>query len=371
MRALLAERLLATVMNWSPEDIARERPPLEILARLKYDEYQQFSPGKRFIESLAYWLNQFETVEERHTAFEFFKSKLIYCSTAEMNHLVSLAYQDHVRPFLLSKAARESGLSPWHFPRVADRQDFKILERQTLYLGLSDGARTDVFRRFNPDLSHEQVRQSHELAEERVDKLLGKLKEALGKILLSKDAASDEACRFRTIVLLDDLSASGYSYLRQENGAWDGKIGTFLAGLFDPKNPVASLVKPADLDVVVVLYMATGAAVGAIKKGLTEICAPVGARGCVKAVYPLSSDVRIERGMDARLDSLIDKYYDNDNETASTKLGGSDVKYGFNACGLPLVLSHNTPNNSIALLWASGSKMRPLFHRVTRHKDRV
>jgi hypothetical protein len=57
MRASLAERLLATVMEWSPEDIARERPLLDVLARLKYDEYQQFSPGMRFIESLAYWLS--------------------------------------------------------------------------------------------------------------------------------------------------------------------------------------------------------------------------------------------------------------------------------------------------------------------------
>ena len=58
MRDALAERLLANVMAWSPTDVARERPILQALALLKYDEYQQFSPGMRFVESLALWLAQ-------------------------------------------------------------------------------------------------------------------------------------------------------------------------------------------------------------------------------------------------------------------------------------------------------------------------
>jgi len=53
MRDALAERLLANVMKWTPEDVALERPVLQALAALKYDEYQQFSPGMRFVESLA------------------------------------------------------------------------------------------------------------------------------------------------------------------------------------------------------------------------------------------------------------------------------------------------------------------------------
>jgi len=45
-------------MEWSNEDIARQRPVLQALASSKYDEYQQFSPGMRFVESLALWLQQ-------------------------------------------------------------------------------------------------------------------------------------------------------------------------------------------------------------------------------------------------------------------------------------------------------------------------
>jgi len=37
MRDALAERLLAEIMGWSPEDVARERPSLQAMATYKYD----------------------------------------------------------------------------------------------------------------------------------------------------------------------------------------------------------------------------------------------------------------------------------------------------------------------------------------------
>jgi hypothetical protein len=369
LRASLAERLLATVMEWSPEDIAQERPLLDVLARLKYDEYQQFSPGMRFIESLAYWLSQFDQLAERQTAYEFFRYRLIFCSTAEMNHLVSLAYADHIRPHLLRKVAEEIGLSPWHLPKAMTRTEFKVLERQTLFLGLSDGARTDVFRRMNPNLSTEQVRQSHELAHDRVGKLLGKLRKALGEILGTEPR--DSQCLFRSLVLLDDFSASGFSYLRKEKELWEGKIGTFLTNLLTKENSTSSLVDPRDLDLHIVLYMATDQALKSIGEKLTEICSGTGIRSIVSVVYAIGEHVKLIKGNNGAFDAVLDTYYDSDNETESTWLGGTDLRYGFNACGLPLILSHNTPNNSIGLLWANGSKMRPLFPRVTRHKDRL
>jgi hypothetical protein len=369
MRASLAERLLATVMDWSPVDIARERPLLDVLARLKYDEYQQFSPGMRFIESLAYWLSQFDQPAERQTAYEFFRSRLIFCSTAEMNHLVSLAYADHIRPHLLRKVAEELGLNPWHLPKAVERPEFKVLERQTLFLGLSDGARTDVFRRVNPHLSTEQVRQSHELADDRVEKLLGKLRKRLTEILGAEPTA--DQCRFRTLVLLDDFSASGISYLRKDKDLWDGKIGSFLTNLLNKENSTSSLVVPNDLDLQILLYMATEQAFKSISEKLTEVCTGSGIRPIVSVVYLIGEHVKLIKGNNGHLDAVLDTYYDNENETDSTRLGGTDLRYGFAACGLPLILSHNTPNNSIGLLWAQGSKMRPLFPRVTRHKDRV
>ena len=60
MKEALAEKLLARVLGWDQEVMSQERPVLLNLAAYKYDEYQQFSAGSRFIESLTLWLNQFK-----------------------------------------------------------------------------------------------------------------------------------------------------------------------------------------------------------------------------------------------------------------------------------------------------------------------
>ena len=71
---------------------------------------------------------------------------------------------------------------------------------------------------------------------------------------------------------------------------------------------------------------------------------------------------------------LVQKYYDTAIESRHTDVGETkDVRLGFGKCALPLVLEHNTPNNSIALLWADTDgdngqhPMRPLFRRRQRH----
>ena len=86
MKKELAEALLAKIMDWSDQDKARERARLETFASYKYDEYQQFSPGRRFIESLAMWLAQFQPGAERRTAYAFVCDRLVFFSTSEINH---------------------------------------------------------------------------------------------------------------------------------------------------------------------------------------------------------------------------------------------------------------------------------------------
>lgn len=77
MKEFLAEKLLAKVLSWEPSDVAKERPLLQAMASLKYDAYEQFSPGLRFLESLALWLNQFEPAD-RAIAYQFVKSSLVF-----------------------------------------------------------------------------------------------------------------------------------------------------------------------------------------------------------------------------------------------------------------------------------------------------
>ena len=52
-----AQHLLAKVMQWQDEEAVLDNVPvLRLLADYKYDGYQRFGPGKRFVESLALWL---------------------------------------------------------------------------------------------------------------------------------------------------------------------------------------------------------------------------------------------------------------------------------------------------------------------------
>ena len=51
--------------------------------------------------------------------------------------------------------------------------------------------------------------------------------------------------------------------------------------------------------------------------------------------------------------------------------GSQDVIHGYGGISLPLILAHNTPNNSVYLLWAEkpGLKTKALFPRVSRHRE--
>jgi hypothetical protein len=133
--------------------------------------------------------------------------------------------------------------------------------------------------------------------------------------------------------------------------------------------PLSELFVKADLEVILVLYMATQQAERVLRDNLNESCAGYGQEGHVLVVQPFPEAHRIVAGTLPDFDALIESHYDDENESTSTALGGTDLKDGFAGGALPLVLSHNTPNNAIGLLWAEGSNMRPLFPRITRHKD--
>jgi hypothetical protein len=362
----LAEQLLSKVMDWTPAEFSDFGLDIQAMASYKYDEYQQFSPGMRFTESLASWLGQFPA-ERRAVALEFVRRKLIFVSTAEINHLVSIAYPDHIRPLLLDLVAKQSGISRSRVRRLASSTEFEKLQRKTLFLGLSDGARTDVFRRSNKLLSNEQVRQSHELSRERVSGLLDDLRKST-QFVGDGSAAATET--FEVVVLMDDFSASGISYVRAEkDGSISGKIAKFLRGLGSSADPLSKLVIEGKYQVILMLLLASAKAEEHVRKGLEVLAKELGITVTVVIVQRLPLAACIAEGQDPALDDLLRDHYDDDNETESTRLGGTDLRYGFAGCGLPLVLSHNTPNNSIGLVWADGSKMRSLFPRVTRHKE--
>jgi hypothetical protein len=370
MKDALAEELLAKVMGWQPSDVAKERPLLQAMASLKYDEYEQFSPGLRFLESLTLWLNQFDP-QDRSVAYRFLMSSLVFCSAAEMDHLVATAYQDHVRPLLIAMSAKEQGVNPRHVARIAASTAFRTLQRQTLVLGLSDGARIDTFRA-NPELNHEQIWQTHELADERITELLKKLSEHVADI----EQVQPRLPKFRSIVLLDDFSASGSSYYAEkEKGAAGGKVAKFLQALADDKSPLHRLCDPAGVDVNILIYMATEKAIKHLREMLAK---PISGIRCVQVetVQTVPEEIKVSRSSTSvAFAQLVDKYY-NDTvhklvfDVHMRKGKTPDARYGYADCGLPVILHHNSPNNSLGILWYyENCALRGLFPRVQRHKE--
>jgi len=369
MKDILAEELLVRVLGWNRVRVAEELPAIQALSLYKYDEYQQFSPGMRFIESLARWLGQLPE-DRRDAAYRFVRNKLVFCSAAEMRHWVEMAYPDFIRPHLLRRVASENGYSALHIPRIAAAKEFHVYQRQTLFLGLSDGARIDLFRRSNPDLNHEQIWQTHELADDRVQELLTNLKESL--VLQFGGEPPQEAVRFRTIVLLDDFSASGHSYyMPKPDGTFGGKITKFHHKLVDPADPLHRLVDLRDTEIIVMLYAATEQALEHLASQSQALWNDHVKACYVEAVQLVPKDICLLNNAENSIRDLIDAHYDHAIFDKHLEKGGTgDAKYGYAGCGLPLVLHHNTPNNSIALLWSyEDAKVRGLFPRIKRHKE--
>jgi hypothetical protein len=374
MREALAERLLATVMNWTPEDVANERPLLQAMAALKYDEYQQFAPGIRFVESLALWLRQFKDDEERKTAYEFVKSRLVFFSSAEIAHLATIAYPDYLRPILITRAAQITKEPEWLVSQIADSKEFQILRRQCLFLGMSDGARIDTFRRAtNAELSHEQIWQTYEMSPEKGEGILAKLRKDLSSLLGSNNGANEHY--FRMVFLLDDFSGSGCTCLRKEDkdNFISGKIAKFKDQLISSEG-LGKLIDRQDIYVGIVLYIATKHAIEHLNPLLKELFEPLpGITYGVHVVNLLENAVSLDDEHDRDFLALANCYYDTKVEDDHTRKGGTDVQRGFAGCALPLVLSHNTPNNSMFLLWANPDdfNIRGLFPRVSRHRSEI
>jgi len=157
-----AQQLLAKVMDWNDDQVTIRVQILQMLAEYKYDHYQRFSPGKRFIESLAAWLRQFDAAD-RATAFRLVYEKLVYISDAEFTHLVQTAYPDLILQERIRLVAEEQGIQSYLINQIITSSRFEELKLKSLYLGLSDGARTNELRRAsNGEINNEQIWQAYE-----------------------------------------------------------------------------------------------------------------------------------------------------------------------------------------------------------------
>ena len=342
MRRELAERLLANIMDWTDSQKANECAVLEAFANYKYDEYQQFGPGLRFLESLALWLRQFKTEPERQTAYEFIRKRLIFISEAEMNHLVEIAFPTVLRPHLIRRTASELGMEAFRAKSITQSLTYEQHLRRTLVLGLSDGARTDQFRRVNwRDITNEQIWHAYDISSAKAANLKDKLERDVAKLNERVgDGETQADALFETVVLLDDFTASGTSFLRSDKqGEWDGKIHKILNMLDDDAKGLGSLMCGSNVKVMVILYVAAPQAVEHLLPLLPQ-------RGFVRGnielhvVHQLGGDQKLTSPTDDGILGLVgdNDYWDESADDEHAKVGGKSFRYGYADCALPIVL---------------------------------
>jgi hypothetical protein len=364
----IAEQLLAKVMGWQVSGrgdlVDANRRDLQLLSAYKYDEYQRFGPGQRFIESLAIWLDRMRS-EHRETALEFVRKRLIYVSDAEFLHLVRTVYPDIIVPERMRLVAGERGLRSHQVERIAADPRFTELGIKSLYLGLSDGARTSEIRRMSAGgIGHEQIWQAYELGAAKGKDLLRKL----GKSLEAK-GLPHEGQRFTLVWLLDDFAGSGNTYIRIQKNEFEGKLTKAFGMLHEHE-----LVDPSHYEVYLLLYIATRQAVDHIEYWSERFTSERGYKPLqIRVAHLFDDKIKITSESDPALQALIDEpdYYDDRAHTDHTAVGRTaNVRRGFANCALPVVLGHNTPNNSIYLLWGEETfHFKGLFPRVSRHSD--
>jgi hypothetical protein len=358
-----ALKYISELLDWDTQTAAMEFDWLQMMVDMKFDHYQGYSPGERFYVHFVDWLEQFKTLDERRLAYSFVKHNLVFISQREMHHLVGISYPIIQRRIRVCVAA-QSGLKvhqTWLDASASRR--IQLAELRTLYVALSDGARIDVFRRENEGVvSNEQVVPSSEITKRKWQDLGAELRKRL-----HKEGFAGEAANFERICLIDDFTGSGSTLVRKKGEEWKGKLHRFCesteayVGAQLTSSPIIHIHH----------YLGSFAAAGTIdehiRRYMQERSTPFSFE--VTFCHVMPKEVVINDAAEPGLVGLIKSHYDS---TVENEHLGKDVAYGYKQCGLPIVLDHNTPNNSIALLWAEGRNreiMRGLFPRKQRHVE--
>lgn len=361
MQKELAQRLLTATLNWSPEDIEQYSNLIDNFAELKYDEYQQYRPGSRFVEHLCAWLNQFEAGVEREIALNFLLKKLTFISTSEMHWLIETVYPETILPVFESQA--EDLIR--NNPSLMSSKDLaiEIIKTKSLFFALSDGARIDIFRR-TAGLEHDQVCVDYAISSKKYKEMIKKMDIRVSKKDTEGEIAGLLPNEFEHLFFLDDFSASGVSYLRKEGKNWAGKISKAISNLESRR----IIDTKSNVKIHIILYLATDKAIKRLQDNIRAFCGDNNYENyeidihCIQKVSPVE--------LSPQEDALFEKHYLNNKKSiADSHYQKGDVTHphhGFDGCGLALVIHHNTPNNSFPIIWAGENA---LFPRVTRHKD--
>ena len=377
MNSNLANQLLASIMKWDAPILASERAALEFMGSMKYDAYDRYMPGMRFMSSLVQWLNDIKE-EDRNEAYKFIKEKLVFISSIQMNYLVDLLYDSKIRPILLDMSTVETGMPSYKCSSKVVRTRFEIEKRSALIIGLSDGAHTDILRR-SAGFNNEQVLTNYYPDGK-------KLKDMLDELRKDQKMKGIEEPFFRRIFLIDDFTASGKSFIRfdESGGEYHGKLKRIIdelciKGYVEKGQKIehlSYLLNPEQkIQIDILFCIATEKARNNIKSSLEDYLKFVNLQDRVEFNIHIVQILENKLSIDIKTDKDLVKLLKKDEHfveecviSKSYKVGKNDNPWlGFDECALPVVLAHNTPNNSLPIIWQNAERFHGLFPRINRH----
>lgn len=378
MNSVLAAKLLSSVMGWSTQQTEENLPLVRFMADMKYDSYDQYMPGNRFMASFIQWLYNFQP-DERQEMYDLVMKRLIFISSTQMSYLVDLMYNSKIKAYLINKVADRLSLPNYKCSRILKSDEFKVTKRKCLILGLSDGAHTDILRR-SAGFNNEQVLTLYYPSDDKVKDMLAELKKSCDK---------ESAPRFTSLFLIDDFTASGTSFIRRvddgEGKKYKGKLSRifqqFQASNEDDNSNCQIrklLIEDGVIDVHICFCIATEYARQYIETMIKECLKSLGLESRlnvqIDVVQLLKNEVKIDRNKEPNLYKIIQnpKYFDSELVMTSSYKNGKHSKpyLGYNEGALPLVLAHNTPNNSLPILWQASideDNVCGVFPRISRH----
>ena len=377
MNSNLANQLLASIMKWDAPTLASERAALEFMGSMKYDAYDRYMPGMRFMSSLVQWLNDIKE-EDRDEAYKFIKEKLVFISSMQMNYLVDLLYDSKIRPILLDMSTAETGMPSYKCSSKVVRTRFEIEKRSALVIGLSDGAHTDILRR-SAGFNNEQVLTNYYPDGK-------KLKDMLDELRKDQKLKGIENPFFRRIFLIDDFTASGKSFIRfdESDREYHGKLKRIIdelciKGYVEKEQKIehlSYLLNPEQkIQIDILFCIATEKARTNIKSSLDDYLKSVNWQNKVEFNIHIVQIFEDKLSIDIKTDKDLVKLLKKDEHfveecviSKSYKVGKNDNPWlGFDECALPVVLAHNTPNNSLPIIWQDAERFHGLFPRISRH----
>ncbi|MAW86287.1 MAG: hypothetical protein CMJ42_07145 [Phyllobacteriaceae bacterium] len=203
------------------------------------------------------------------------------------------------------------------------------------------------------------------------------------------EAVEDADARFRLVYLIDDFMGSGSSFLRynDEKKKWSGKLNKFKESIFHAQDQLADRkIFSDDWQLCIHHHIGTFAASQTAVEREKEARSAFQIEGWASEVHfsfgtilPKNLPINTPGNNFDDFIELTNIYYDPAIRTKHTDVGGvTHLGLGYAGCALPLILDHNTPNNSVALLWAEteggereggtiAPAMSPLFRRRQRH----